>query len=74
MTLRHDQGSWISGPMNTNDEFNPAYLSFRVKELLAEHGVRVDLAPGQMSVVSLAAADLLRALGVAPASDTGTNR
>lgn len=50
--------------------YAPATLLLDVKAALAKAGVAVDPDPGQMHVAGLAAADLLRALGVSPVSTT----
>jgi hypothetical protein len=62
-----------SGAMgaDTRPEFNPAFLVHEVERLLREHRVPVDLDPARRPVAEIAAADLLRALGVAPASAPG---
>lgn len=46
--------------------FAPAALVFEVMDVLSRIGVKVNPTPGQLHVASLAAADLLRALGVFP--------
>lgn len=49
-------------------EFSPHFLAAEVIRLLREHDVTVDPASGEMATASIAAADLLRALGVRPAN------
>lgn len=51
-------------------QYPPAKLLFRVIEQLANDGIYVEPGRGQMHVAGIAAADLLRALGVAPVSTT----
>lgn len=53
-------------PDDTRPGFAPASVIVAVQRLLAERGVQVDPDPGMMHVASIAAADLLRALGVRP--------
>jgi hypothetical protein len=47
-------------------QYSPAGLVLAVTRILAQVGIDIDPAPNQMHVASLAAADLLRALGVRP--------
>jgi len=64
-----DDGQWISGPMiDRRPEYSPASLILDVRQLLHRAGVEVDPGPSELHVASLAAADLLRALGVRPAN------
>lgn len=53
---------------DTRPAFAPAALVFEVMDVLSRVGIKINPAPGQLHVASLAAADLLRALGVAPAN------
>ena len=53
---------------DTRPEYSPSALVLDVQNALAAAGVAVDPGPSQLHVASLAAADLLRALGVRPAS------
>lgn len=71
-------GGWISGPSTsfpsteelTEDEDEPMYaptaLVFEVMDVLSRVGIKVDAMPSRLHVAELAAADLLRALGVRP--------
>lgn len=69
-----DEGSysvWIDsgsggGYEDTRQGFSPAAIVFQVEQLLAASGVVVSPSPNQLYVASIAAADLLRALGVRP--------
>jgi hypothetical protein len=67
-------GSWLSGsaigPMgaDTRPEFGVAFFAVECARLLAEHDIAVDTDPGRQHVIEIAAADLLRAFGVRPAS------
>jgi hypothetical protein len=54
-------------PADTRPEYNPAVLLENAVEALARVGIRVDLEHRRQVAVT-AAADLLRALGVKPAS------
>jgi hypothetical protein len=65
----HDEGQWISGAMGEPaPEFAPTALVFEVLDVLARVGIVVQPTPGMTHVAGLAAADLLRALGVRPAT------
>jgi len=62
-----DVGGWISGSStDSQPQYSPAGLVLAVTRVLAQVGIDIDPAPNQMHVASLAAADLLRALGVRP--------
>src|SRR5262249_5714808 len=70
-------GGWLSGsptapaPGPSTDrrpEFNPAFLAAEVLRLLREHKIHVDPTPGQRYAAEIACADVLRAVGVNPAS------
>ena len=53
---------------DTRPEYSPSALVLDVQAALAAAGVTINPAPSQLHVASLAAADLLRALGVKPAT------
>jgi len=58
---------WNSGSMGrTLSGYSPAVLILEVQRLLRSRGLDVDPTPGMLHVASLAAGDLLRALGVQP--------
>lgn len=66
-------GGWLSGPCPTPTEqpsdlpeFNPSFLVHEVRRLLAEHGIRCRMADS--ITATIAAGDLLRALGCSPSS------
>jgi hypothetical protein len=66
-------GSWMSGPcINATrpsaplPQFNPSALALAVQRLLGERGITVIVDLGNANMVVTAAADLLRAMGVAP--------
>jgi hypothetical protein len=63
-----DDGLWISGPMARDDrpEYSPASVVLDIRAALGRAGIDVDAAPNQLHTASIAAADLLRALGVKP--------
>ena len=68
-------GGWISGPATNpptaNDHppaFNPGFLLVEIRRVLAEHGVTTNPTPGQLHVATIACGDVLRGLGVDPAS------
>jgi hypothetical protein len=67
-------GGWLSGPCPPArpsaplPEFNPSVLVLDVQRLLAERGITVVVDLGNANTATIAPADLLRALGVAPAS------
>lgn len=64
-----DDAGWNSGSMGQRlSGFNPAVLIIEVQELLRRRGVPLDPTPGMLYTASIAAADLLRALGVKPES------
>ena len=72
--------SWMSGPCTDGPDveinapepraaFNPAYLVHEVRRLLAAHDIPTeDLTDTQLYAATIVAGDLLRALGVNPAS------
>jgi hypothetical protein len=65
----HDEGLWISGPGGeAPPQFASAALVFEVIDVLARVGIVLQPTPGMTHVAGLAAADLLRALGVRPAT------
>jgi CBS domain-containing protein len=53
---------------DTRPTFSPEFLVHEVARILREHRVEVDMTPGRRPVAVIAAADLLRALGVHPVS------
>lgn len=55
-------------PTDTRPEYSPASVVLDVRAALERAGLAIDPAPSQLHVASLAAADLLRALGVRPVS------
>ena len=67
-------GGWLSAaatnPRSTDNrpEFSVGFFVHEALRILREHGIRVDAAPGQLHVATLAAGDLLGALGVKPAA------
>jgi hypothetical protein len=68
-----DQGThWVdsgSGPgyeVRNRPEYSPAILVMNVQRLLSDHGIRIERDFGMNSTATIAAADLLRALGVRP--------
>ena len=67
-------GGWMSGAPTTppgadrRPEFSVTFFAVEVVRLLREHGVEIDLGPDRRSVIEIAAADLLRAYGIRPAS------
>jgi hypothetical protein len=63
-------GGWISGPCSAPPapEFSVSFLVHEVMRLLAGSGIPTDLTDGQLYTATIAAGDLLRALGVRPAS------
>ena len=66
-----DAGGWISGSMGTETKltgFNPAALVVQVRRLLEKRGFDAVVPPGGLNTAIIAAADLLRALGVEPQS------
>lgn len=80
----HDAGAGNSGPggplgseleagtarhaVDSRPAFAPAALVFEVMDVLSRVGIAINPGPSQLHVASLAAADLLRALGVKPAN------
>lgn len=54
------------GPDDHRPAFSPAATVIGVKRLLADQGIMVDPDPNMMHTASIAAGDLLRALGVRP--------
>jgi hypothetical protein len=66
-------GGWISGACTTTGvapapEFSVSFLVHEVRRLLAESGIPTNLTDGQLHTATIAAGDLLRAVGVKPAS------
>jgi hypothetical protein len=59
---------WISGSMGITPGYSPAALILDIKNVLENHGISVDPTPGMLHTASIAAGDLLRALGVVPQS------
>ena len=53
---------------DTRPAYSPNALVWDVIDVLARVGIRPELSPSQLHVARLAAADLLRALGVRPAT------
>lgn len=69
-TLTPDTG-WNSGSGSVRDnrpEYSPASVVLDIRAALARAGVRTEPSPNQLYTASIAAADLLRALGVRPTS------
>jgi hypothetical protein len=54
--------------VDSRGEYSPASVVLDVRCALERAGIEIDPNPNQMHVASLAAADLLRALGVRPAN------
>lgn len=66
-------GGWISGAASpagpdNRPAFNPAFLVHEVERILREHRVPIEVSASRRNVAEIAAGDLLRALGVRPAS------
>lgn len=65
-------GGWISGPMvggeDNRPEYSPTALVFEIVDVLAAAGITANPGPASVHLASIAAADLLRALGVKPAT------
>lgn len=69
-------GGWISGPCtdgaaehpphDRRSGYSPAALVLDVQRLLRQRGLQVEVDQGMTFVAGIAAADLLRALGVRP--------
>jgi len=51
---------------DTRPEYSPASVVLDVRAAMQRAGVQTDVSPNQLFTASIAAADLLRALGVRP--------
>lgn len=72
-------GGWISGPMidpaeDARPEFSPHAAVFQLIDVLAAAGIVVRPNAPMIHTAALAAGDLLRALGVRPASAPNRDR
>lgn len=65
MGIQPDDGGWMA---DTRPEYSPTALVFEIMDVLAAAGIKANTGPASVHVASMAAADLLRALGVKPAT------
>ena len=64
----HGGGGSIAGPCTDppGPEFSLEFLVHEIRRILADSGIPTDISDSQLYVAKIAAADLLRALGIRP--------
>jgi hypothetical protein len=75
VNIIHDDGGWISGAMkqaqDTRPEYSPTSLLLDVRAVLERAGIQLAEDDARVYTATIAAADLLQALGVKPVTAPG---